>query len=113
MLSEVDLHVATFSESSPTALVEAHERPLIPISFTVLDSDDFAHRLWDSFETFLSGQVFIIIRTHLIMHLFHDLIFGLIFCLVYWIIFLVDFRNFDRDYTPIRIISFCLVIIGN
>jgi hypothetical protein len=61
MLSEMDLHIATLCESSPTAFMEAHERPLIPVSFTVLDSDDLAHRLWDSFETFLSGQVFIII----------------------------------------------------
>ena len=43
VLSEVDLHIATLCESSATTLVEAHKRPLIPVSFTVLDSDNLAH----------------------------------------------------------------------
>jgi len=54
VLSQVNLHVAALGKCLSTAVDEALEEPLLPVSLRVVDLDGLAHLFRDSFVPFRS-----------------------------------------------------------
>lgn len=75
VLSEMDMHIAAFSESASTTIPQALECSLEPVSCRVHDSDGLAHRFGDGLEAFLTTQFLSIIIRKLFSDIGNFLIF--------------------------------------